>query len=152
MHMTRTRIRGSKLWKNSPSNVYISLKSDLERTFYHILCPCFPSHSIFIQVATKAPIVNIAKELRGMQRLMKADPAKDPLFLTDPVISIGRKLLPWQYEKGWQEYRHRHFTSRFLADDMLFLKRKPGSKNYQVLQRLEFQNLPVSTRQGALFV
>jgi len=65
---------------------------------------------------------------------------------------VARKLLPWQYEKGWLEYSHRHFTGRFIADSMLLLKRRMGERAYQIVQRLEFMNLPVSTKQGELFV
>jgi hypothetical protein len=58
---------------------------------------------------------------------------------------------PGQYEKAWQEYSRKSFTGSFIADAMLLLKRRPGKKPYQVVQRFDFMNLPVSTRQGELF-
>jgi 2'-5' RNA ligase len=111
----------------------------------------FPTHTIFINVATRLPIQNLVKELRTAQKLMKADPEHDPLFITDPFLAIARKLLPWQYEKGWQEFSHRHFSAKLIADGMLLLKRPMGEKSYQVVQRFEFMNMPVATRQGELF-
>jgi hypothetical protein len=60
--------------------------------------------------------------------------------------------LPWQYEQGWLDYSHRHFTGRFIADGMLLLKRRVGTKAYQIVQRFEFMNLPVTTKQGDLFM
>src|SRR5688572_5565384 len=60
----------------------------------------FPTHSIYINVTTKLPVVNLVKELKEAQRLMKADPEQEPHFISDPYITIGRKLLPWQYEKA----------------------------------------------------
>ena len=75
-----------------------------------------------------------------------------PHFIDDPHITIARKLLPWQYEKGWLDYSHRHFTGRFIADAMLLLKRRVGNKAYQIVQRFEFMNLPVTTKQGDLFM
>lgn len=70
----------------------------------------------------------------------------------EPHISVARKLAPWQYEKGWLEYSHRHFTGRFIADGMLLLKRPVGEKNYQIVKRFEFQNLLIATtKQGELF-
>lgn len=111
----------------------------------------FPSHTIYINITTKVPIVNLVKELKSTQRLMKADPAHDPHFITEPHVTIARKLLPWQYEKGWEEYSHRHFTAKFIADGMLLLKRPAGTKPYQIAERFEFQNLPVTTRQASLF-
>jgi len=111
----------------------------------------YPSHSIFINITTKLPVQQLAKEIKGAQKLMKAHPDYDPHFIQDPNILIGRKLAPWQYEKGWLEYSNRHFTGKFIADGMLLLKRPLGGKAYEVVQRMDFMNLPVATRQGELF-
>jgi len=112
----------------------------------------FPSHTLFINVATKLPVQTLVREIRMNQRLMKLDNEHRPHFIEEPFIAIARKLLPWQYEKGWLEYSHRHFTGRFIADSMLLLKRRTGDKAYQIAQRFEFMNLPVTTKQGELFV
>jgi 2'-5' RNA ligase len=112
----------------------------------------YPSHTIFINVATKVHIQNLVREVRESQRLMKPDNEHKPHFIDDPHITIARKLVPWQYEKGWLEYSHRHFTGRFIADSMLLLKRRMGDKAWQIAQRFEFMNLPVTTKQGELFV
>lgn len=112
----------------------------------------FPSHTIYINVTTKMPIQNLVKEIRTQtQRLMKLDDDHKPHFILEPHLTIARKLLPWQYEQGWLEYSHKHFTGRFIADAMLLLKRPIGELKYQVVQRFEFQNLPVATKQGDLF-
>lgn len=112
----------------------------------------FPSHTITINVTTKIPVQNLVREIREGQRLMKLDNDNKPHFIDDPYIVVARKLLPWQYEKGWLEYSQRHFTGRFIADSMLLLKRRMGDRAYQIVQRLEFMNLPVTTKQGELFV
>jgi len=111
----------------------------------------FPSHTIFINVTTKLPIQNLVREIKTGQRLMKLDNDHKPHFLDEPHLPIARKLLPWQYEKGWLEYSHHQFTGRFIADGMLFLKRREGTMAWQIIQRLEFMNLPVKTKQGNLF-
>jgi len=110
----------------------------------------FPTHTITINVQTKVEIQKLVKELHSAQQLMKSPEAK-PHFLTEPHITLARKLLPWQYEQGWLEMSHRQFTGRFIADAMLLLRRRQGDKTYQIAQRLEFMNLPVTTRQGQLF-
>jgi 2'-5' RNA ligase len=113
----------------------------------------FPSHTIYINVVSRMPVQNLVKAIRTeTQRLMKLDDDHKPHFMLEPHVTIARKLLPWQYEKGWLEYSHKHFTGRFIADAMLLLKRQPGEKSYQIVQRFEFQNLPVTTRQGDLFM
>ncbi|HRE53115.1 MAG TPA: 2'-5' RNA ligase family protein [Flavitalea sp.] len=112
----------------------------------------FPSHTIYINVTTKQPVQQLVKELKTAQRLMKAHKDFDPHFIQEPHLTIARKLLPWQYEKAWLEYAALPFTGRFIADDMLLLKRPLGANPYQVLSRLELKNMPVATRQGELFV
>ena len=113
----------------------------------------FPSHTIYVNVTSKIPIQNLVKEIRSeTQRLMKLDDDHKPHFIMEPHLTIARKLLPWQYEKGWLEYSNKHFTGRFIADAMLLLKRPVGEKVYQIAQRFEFQNLPVSIKQGDLFM
>jgi 2'-5' RNA ligase len=112
----------------------------------------FPSHTIYIQVTSKIPIQTLIKSIRSdTQGQMKLDDENKPHFMMEPRITIGRKLLPWQYEQGWLEYSHKYFTGRFIADSMLLLKRPIGELKYQILRRFEFQNLPVTTKQGELF-
>jgi len=127
----------------------------------------FPTHTIFINVLSKLPIRKLVTEIKDVQRLMKLDKDHKPHFIDDPYITIARKLLPFQYEKGWLEYSQKSFTGRFIADGMLLLKRREGSFNdgpgsggwearsagaWQIVERLSFQNLPVATRQGELFM
>ena len=112
----------------------------------------FPSHTIYINVTSKVPIQNLVKGIRSeAQRLMKLNEDHKPHFILEPHVTIARKLQPWQYEKGWLEYSTKHFTGRFIADGMLLLKRSPEENKYQIVQRFEFMNLPVATKQGELF-
>lgn len=112
----------------------------------------FPSHTIYMNVVSKLPVQSLVKTIRSeAQRLMKLNDDNKPHFMLEPYIPVARKLQPWQYEKGWLEYSHKHFTGRFIADAMLLLKRPVGESKYQIVQRLEFQNLAVTTKQGELF-
>jgi 2'-5' RNA ligase len=109
----------------------------------------FPSHTIYINVTSKVPVQGLVKQIRHeTQRLMKLNDENKPHFIMEPHLTIARKLKPWQYEKGWLEYSHRHFAGRFIADSMLLLKRPAGEMGYKTVQRFGFQNLPVSTKQG----
>lgn len=111
----------------------------------------FPSHTIYINITSKVPIVNMVKQLRQAQALMKISNDLKPHFMTEPHLTVARKLQPWQYEKGWLEYEHKHFSGRFIADQLLLLKRRVGDKAYQVAARFNLENLPVATTQGQLF-
>jgi len=112
----------------------------------------FPTHTIYINITSKVPVQTLVKQIRSeTQKLMKLNDDHKPHFIMEPHLTIARKLEPWQYEKAWLEYSHKHFTGRFIADGMLLLKRQAGEMKYQILQRFEFQNLPVTIRQGDLF-
>ena len=110
----------------------------------------YPCHSIYIPVTSRLQITELMKDLRAAGRLMKQGD-KDPHYLEDPQFTIANKLLPWQYEQGWLEYKNRSFTAKFIADHLLLLRRRTGEKRYEVIQRFEFMNLPVTSRQGELF-
>lgn len=113
----------------------------------------FPSHTIYINVTTKLSIQALVREVKSAQRLMKLNNENKPHFIDEPHLTIARKLKPWQFEQGWLEYAHREFTGRFIADQMLLLQRPVSTKGaYQVAGRFAFQNLPVTTRQGSLFL
>jgi 2'-5' RNA ligase len=113
----------------------------------------FPSHTIYINITSKVPIQSLVKQIRTeTQRLMKLNDDNKPHFILEPHLTIARRLLPWQYEKGWLEYSHKNFTGRFIADGMLLLKRPVGTLKYEIAKRFEFENLPVAIKQGELFV
>jgi 2'-5' RNA ligase len=112
----------------------------------------FPSHTIYINVTSKVPVHGLVKEVRSeAQRLMKLNDENKPHFILEPHLTIARKLKPWQYEKGWLEYSNKNFTGRFIADAMLLLRRPVGEMKYKTVRRFDFQNLPVTTKQGELF-
>jgi 2'-5' RNA ligase len=117
----------------------------------------FPSHTIYINVTSKLPIQNLVKEIRtDGQRLMKLNDDNKPHFIMEPHLTIARKLVPWQYEKGWLEYSNKYFAGRFIADKMTLLKRPAGESDsyrmkYHLVEKFEFQNMPVTTKQGELF-
>lgn len=113
----------------------------------------FPSHTIYINITSKIPVQTLVKQVRTeTQRLMKLNDENKPHFILEPHLTIARKLQPWKYEQGWLEYSHKHFTGRFIASGMLLLKRPVGELKYEIVQRFEFENLPVGTKQGELFI
>lgn len=113
----------------------------------------FPSHTIYINVVTKVQVQNLVKAIRHeSQKLMKLNDDNKPHFILEPHLTIARKLEPWQYEKGWLEYSNKSFTGRFIVDNMVLLRRPVGEMKYQIVQKFEFQNMPVMTKQGELFM
>lgn len=112
----------------------------------------FPAHTIFINVTSKIPIQQLVKRIRTEAgKWMKYDPDKAPHFMLEPHFTLGMKLKPWQYEKAWLEYSQKQWTARFIATEMVLLKRVAGERNWIVANRFKLENLPVETKQGELF-
>jgi 2'-5' RNA ligase len=110
-----------------------------------------PSHSIFMNVSTRIPILQAVKELKQAQHIMQLNAEHKPHFIEEPCIMLAHKLKNWQYEKAWSDFSQRHFSGRFIADSLLLLKRPEGNQRYQIVRRMEFMNVPVAVRQGELF-
>ena len=119
-----------------------------------------PSHTIYINVESKQSVQHLIKDLTSSQKIMTVNKENKPHFMKDPYFIIAAKLLPWQYEKGWLQYSHMHFRERFMAGEIILLKRPltassenrfPGD-SFNVVRQFKFLNLPVSTKQGDLFM
>ncbi len=111
----------------------------------------FPTHSIFVKVTTQTQIAELVKSFRPLQHLLKIDKERKPHFITDPFITIARKLLPWQYEKGWLEFSHTHFSGRFVADYVWLLRKREGEKKYETVKKFKMMNVKECITQGQLF-
>lgn len=111
----------------------------------------YPSHTIFINITSKIPIQNLVKKIRTETQLLMKLGEDKPFFNIEPHINIAQRLKPWQHESGWLEYSHRQFTGRFIATEMLLLKRYEGDNRWQVAKHFTFQNLPIETKQAELF-
>ncbi len=111
----------------------------------------FPSHTIYINIVSKVQIMDAVKTLRQQaQKFMKLDKDNKPHFITEPHLTIARKLQPWQYEKGWLEYQHANFHGRFIADHALLLKRKSG-EYYKTVEKFMFEGVKEEVKQTNLF-
>lgn len=112
----------------------------------------FPSHTIFINVLSRPAIQSLVKLIRTeSQTLMKPDNEHRPHFIMEPHVTIARRLKPWQYEQGWLEYSNRNFSGKFIANNMLLLKKEEDAERYEPVERFEFQDIPQLARQSTLF-
>lgn len=110
-----------------------------------------PTHTIYFQISTQVQLVELVKAMRPLQRLMKMDADHKPHFITEPYLTLARKLLPWQYEKGWLEYSHTPFSGRFVATEVLLLRKKQGAKKYEAIQGFGLLNEKKTVTQPGLF-
>ncbi|MEO8852562.1 MAG: 2'-5' RNA ligase family protein [Ginsengibacter sp.] len=110
-----------------------------------------PTHSIFINIESKQQVLNLVKELKSTQRWMHLDKENKAHFINSPFITIASKLLPWQFEKGWLEYKNHYFTGSFMAEEMLLMKRKIGTFKFHVVKQFKFNDIEKYTSQTELF-
>lgn len=109
----------------------------------------YPSHTIYINIPTRAPFNELAKEFKKMKWLMNI-PGQDPQFITEPHMVIAQALKPMQFISMWLECEHSSFDGRFIADNLVLMKR--SSENYwEDLRSLGFRGMPSAIKQGELF-
>lgn len=110
-----------------------------------------PDHVVGLKIANTAGIQKVQKSFREDQRLLHV-PGQSAYFNAYPALSLASRLQPEQYGAIWKKYKNRHFHASFVANHMILLRKKAGSPQWLVIDELHFQNLPVHSRQGVLFV
>lgn len=111
----------------------------------------YPSHTIYANIQTTNQLTELSKELKQVQAFIKPDKQHKPHFITEPIISIAHKLLPWQYERGWLELSNTHFNASFTVNELLLLKRKEGNNGYKMLERLPLLSQVKKLEQASMF-
>jgi 2'-5' RNA ligase len=112
----------------------------------------FPSHTIFLNVRSKDGINELIRKIKEQtQQLLKMNLKNRPNFMSQPHLTIIRKLKPWQYEQGWIEWSHHHFSENFIASEMMLLRKKSGEKKFIPIETFQFRDLSVEAKQGRLF-
>ena len=113
----------------------------------------FPTHSIYANVQTKNDIVTLVKSTKSAQSLLSFNVKNKAHFITEPHITIERKLLPWQYEKGWLEYSNTSFSASFMVNEAVLLKRHIDTKKYNIVTSFLLLNKPSAiATQTSLFL
>lgn len=109
----------------------------------------FPSHTIYVNVISKVPVNNLVKEIKKAQQLLKPDKDHKPYFIDEAHVAICKNLKPWQFEKGWLEYSHHEFTGRFIAAQLVLLKK--NNKGFDNVNAFKFLGAVEKISQGNLF-
>jgi 2'-5' RNA ligase len=112
----------------------------------------FPTHTIYANIETKNNLVSLVKSMKPVQSILTLDNKNKPHFITEPHLTIARKLLPWQYEKAWLEYSNTSLTASFMVNELVLLKRQVDTKKYTVAASFPLLNQPKESVQTALFV
>jgi len=111
----------------------------------------YPSHTIYVHIQTTNQLTILTKELKQVQAFIKPDNQHKPHYITEPIISIAHKLLPWQYERGWLELSNTHFNTSFTVTELQLLKRKEGGNGYKLSARFPLLNNVKRLEQASMF-
>jgi 2'-5' RNA ligase len=110
-----------------------------------------PTHTIYLNVKTKNRIHDIVKQIKEAKILLSLSKEHKPFYPEDPYITIARKLVPYQFEKGWLEYSNTHFRGSFMANQLTLLKFDARAERYTQVHKFNFLNQQVDVKQGNLF-
>lgn len=111
-----------------------------------------PAHSIYFNTTTGSILEKLVKMLRTeAQQFMKIDADNKPFFNIKPQILLAHKLKPWQYEQAWHLYEQHNFSGKFIAYEMILLKKKENTKNFQFQARFPFEAHALKPLQMSLF-
>jgi 2'-5' RNA ligase len=111
-----------------------------------------PTHTIYINVKTKNKINELVREIKDSRALLSISKEHKAYYPEEPYIAIARKLVPYQFEKGWLEYSNSHFKGSFVANQMTLLRLDKNSGRYVLVQKMSFMNKHVEVKQGNLFM
>lgn len=110
-----------------------------------------PTHSIFICVSSQARLATLVTSFRPMLADLTIDKERKPHFIANPHITFARKLLPWQYEKGWLEMSNTHFMGRFLCNRFSLLRKREGEEQFRTAATFTMHGRKEIITQGELF-
>lgn len=112
----------------------------------------FSEHSIYLHAEAEPPLREFVSRLRSEAgKLLKAGKENHPHFMSDPHITLIRKMSRNQFEKVWRVFKERSFTAKFIAHQAFLLRRTASDPHFKVITQFQFENLPIAVEQGSLF-
>lgn len=113
----------------------------------------FPSRTIYINVTSKDPIIDLIEALKSAKHLMTPPIKKyGPHFTSIPHLTIARSMQEWRYEKAWFDYQYKSFSGRFTASHITLLRKHVSEKEYDLVGTYELLGQDSNRlKQGMLF-
>jgi 2'-5' RNA ligase len=106
----------------------------------------FGEHTIFVNVTDKVAVIALVKELKSkFRRIMTCTASLKPFFMGRPHVTIAKRLNEPQYQEAWPALEKQSFTSSFIAEEMVLLKRPVDSQTlaaigpYKPIQYFSFR-------------
>lgn len=84
----------------------------------------FPPHTVYARVQDHLPFKKLAVALKPIDAFIRSNDCPPAKFITNPHISIARRLKTDVYEKAMLEFSQRSFHTSFQVDELILLKRQ----------------------------
>jgi 2'-5' RNA ligase len=111
----------------------------------------FANHTVFVNVATKKPIVKIVEDMQTkFSGLLRPLTHSAPHFIFNPHITIARKMSENQYNKAMEEWHNKQFNAVFWASEIVLLKRKITGGKCETVTRFRFEGNGSFEEQGIM--
>jgi 2'-5' RNA ligase len=99
----------------------------------------FPTHTIYINVLTKEPIVTLVKKIKSSsKKFLQLTKVSKPIFITKPHLTVARAMKPTQFNTAWNDWKDERFVATFQAKEMLLLKQKIKGRKYEAVEAFTF--------------
>lgn len=83
----------------------------------------FPPHTIYLRVQNPQPFKELTKELKVISNYVKSCSCPPVTLITNPHISIARKLPETMYLKAMMDYSQKTFHETFMVNELVLLRR-----------------------------
>ena len=83
-----------------------------------------PSHTIFLGIQDPAPFKELATKLKTIDQYINGNNLPPVRFITNPHVTIARKLSGDTYEEAIKEYSEKPFNESFKVTELILLRRQ----------------------------
>jgi 2'-5' RNA ligase len=118
----------------------------------------YPIHTIYVKMEDDKKLSKMVKIMRmKLKQVLKGFETFKTTYLTDPHLTIARRMTEGQFDQAWTEWKKRKFNSSFEATHILLLRRSISEidfqpkGNYKEVKHFELTGAEEKEEQLALF-
>jgi hypothetical protein len=83
----------------------------------------FPPHTIYLRVQDPRPFVQLGRELRAVDELIRSSYCPPAHLVAKPYLGVATRLPEQVYEKAMPDYSRKTFHASFMVSELLLLRK-----------------------------
>ena len=112
----------------------------------------YPGHTIFMQIDEGEKLMVLVKEMKmRLAQLLKCGTLSSPGFMSNPHLTLVRKLPAWKFAPAWAVYKDKTFTATYTAHTLTLVRRAPGQPDYRIIGNFPLDGTDAPATQLGLF-